>query len=49
MSAYKAYDPRKPVVIIAADQFRLPDVLRHLEAGKVVLVIPAAQPPRKAA
>jgi len=49
VNAYKAYDPQKPVVIIAADQFRLPDVLRHLEAGRVVIVIPATQQPRKAA
>ena len=34
------------VVIVAAQDFRLPDVLRHVEAGRTVLVIPA--PPRSA-
>ncbi|MEV6631897.1 hypothetical protein AB0M54_14210 [Actinoplanes sp. NPDC051470] len=29
-----------PTVIVAPDEFRLPDVLKHIEAGKVVLVMP---------
>jgi hypothetical protein len=27
-------------VVVSPDDFRLPDVLRHIEAGKVVLVMP---------
>jgi hypothetical protein len=35
--------PGKPTVIIPASEFRLPEVLRYLEAGKIVIVIiPAA-------
>jgi hypothetical protein len=33
--------PEKEAVIIQAHEFRLPEVLRHIEAGKTVLVIPA--------
>jgi hypothetical protein len=43
VNAYKADDPEKPAVIVPAQEFRLPDVLRHIEAGRIVLVIPAAQ------
>jgi hypothetical protein len=32
-------------VVIAAAEFRLPDVLRHIEAGKIVRVIPAPRTP----
>ena len=49
MDAYKADDPGKLTVIILAREFRLPEVLRHIEAGKIVLVIPAAQRPPQAA
>ena len=41
MNAYKADDSGKLVVILMAQDFRLPEVLRHIEAGKIVLVIPA--------
>jgi hypothetical protein len=41
VNAYKADKPEKPTVIIHANEFSLPEVLRHLEAGKIVLVIPA--------
>jgi hypothetical protein len=41
VNASKADNPEKPVVIIPANEFSLPKVLRHLEAGKIVLVIPA--------
>ncbi len=46
MNACKADDSGKLTVIILAREFRLPEVLRHIEAGKIVLVIPAAQRPR---
>ena len=49
MNAYKADDSEKPTVIILAQDFRLPEVLRQIEAGRIVLVIPAAQRPPKAA
>jgi hypothetical protein len=44
VNAYKADNPEKPTVIIHAQDFRLPEVFRHIEAGKTVLVIPATQP-----
>ena len=49
MNAYQADDPGKLTVMILARDFRLPDVLRHIEAGKIVLIIPAAQRPPQAA
>jgi hypothetical protein len=49
VNAYKADDQEKQIVIVPAQEFRLPEVLRHLEAGKVVVVIPATQPPPHAA
>ncbi|GAA1880793.1 hypothetical protein GCM10009687_56270 [Asanoa iriomotensis] len=38
-----ADDSETMTVIIRPQDFRLPEVLRHIEAGKIVLVIP--QPP----
>ena len=49
MNAYKADDSEQVIVIIQAKDFRLPEVLRHIEAGRVVLVIPAAKRPPLAA
>jgi hypothetical protein len=49
VNAYKAYDSERPTVIIPAQEFRLPEVLRHIEAGKIVLVVPAIQCPPPAA
>jgi hypothetical protein len=49
VNAYTADDSGKLTVIVLARDFRLPDVLRHIEAGKIVLVIPAAQRPPQAA
>jgi hypothetical protein len=49
VNAYKADDSEKPVVIILAQDFRLPEVLRHIEAGRIVRVIPAPQDPPQAA
>jgi hypothetical protein len=49
VNAYKADDPGKLTVILLAREFRLPEVLRHIEAGKIVLVIPEAQRPPQAA
>ncbi|KJE19875.1 hypothetical protein FF36_05862 [Frankia torreyi] len=37
--------PHGEIVVILAADFRLPNVLRHLEAGKIVLVIPAPREP----
>jgi len=30
------------VVILPAEDFRLPDILRYLEAGRTVLILPAS-------
>jgi len=38
-------DPEKEKVIILAEHFRLPEVLRHIEAGKIVRIIPAPRKP----
>lgn len=49
-SAGNARDPRTyELVIIVARDFRLPEVLRHIEAGRSVLVIPSTQHPPLAA
>lgn len=45
MNAYKADNQERGTVIIAAQDFRLPDVLRHIEAGRIVRVIPAPRNP----
>jgi hypothetical protein len=46
VNAYKADDSEKKIVIIEAEDFRLPEVLRHIEAGRIVRVIlPAPRPP----
>jgi hypothetical protein len=34
------------LVILPAQDIRLPEVLRHIEAGRIVLVIPAPNAPR---
>jgi len=36
--------PEENVVVLAAGEFRLPDVLRHVEAGRIVRIIPAPPP-----
>jgi hypothetical protein len=40
VNAYTADDSGTLTVIVQPRDFRLPDVLRHIEAGKIVLVIP---------
>jgi len=45
VNAYTADDSEKETVIIQADEFRLPEVLRQLEAGRIVRVILPAQRP----
>ena len=45
VEAYKAKDPEKLTVIVLAGDFRLPVVLAHIEAGKIVRVIPGEQRP----
>jgi len=45
VNAYKAYDSGKLTVILLAQHFRLPEVLRHIEAGRLLLVIPATNAP----
>jgi hypothetical protein len=49
VNAYKADDSERPTVIIPAQEFRLPEVLGHIEAGRIVLVVPATQRPPLAA
>jgi hypothetical protein len=48
VNAYTADDSQKPTVIVLAQDFRLPEVLKHIEAGRIVRVIPALQPPQAA-
>jgi hypothetical protein len=38
--------PACVLVILPAQDIRLPEVLRHIEAGRIVLVIPAPNAPR---
>jgi hypothetical protein len=45
VNAYKAEDTEKETVIMLATEFRLADVLRHIEAGKIVRFIPAPRNP----
>jgi len=45
VNAYKADDEEKETVIIEPKDFRLPDVLRHIEAGRIVRIIPAPRNP----
>jgi hypothetical protein len=49
VNAYKADDSEKQTVIILAEDFRLPEALRHIEAGRIVRVIPAIKRPELAA
>ena len=40
MNAYKAHDPdASALVILLPRRITLPEVLRHIEAGKIVLVM----------
>ena len=45
MNAYKADSPEKEIVIIQAHEFKLPEVLAHIKAGKIVRVILTEQWP----
>jgi hypothetical protein len=45
VNAYKADETEKETVTIQATDFRLSDVLRHIEAGRIVRVIPAPRNP----
>jgi hypothetical protein len=45
VNAYKADNTEKETVIMLATDFRLAEVLRHIEAGRIVLVIPAPRNP----
>jgi hypothetical protein len=45
VNAYTADDTEKEIVTIQAHEFRLPEVLRHIEAGRIVRVILPAQRP----
>ena len=45
MNAYTANDTEKEIVTIQPREFRLPEVLRHIEAGKIVRVILPEQRP----
>lgn len=44
VNAYKDYS-EKPIVIIQAHEFRLSEVLKHIEAGRIVRVILPEQRP----
>ena len=45
MNAYQADNSEQVIVIIQAEDFRLPEVLEHIEAGRIVRVIlPAPRP-----
>ena len=45
MNAYKADDSEQVIVIIQAEDFRLPEVLSHIEAGRIVRdILPAQRP-----
>lgn len=39
MNAYKADSPEKEIVIIQSHEFKLPEVLAHIKAGKIIRVI----------
>ena len=39
VNAYKADNSEKPIVIIHVHEFSLPEVLKHIEAGRIVRVI----------
>jgi hypothetical protein len=43
VNALKAEKEEKPVMVIMASEFRLPEILRHIEAGKTIIVIPATE------
>jgi len=45
VNAYKADDTERETVIIEPQDFRLSEVLRHIEAGRIVRVIPAPRNP----
>jgi hypothetical protein len=45
VNAYKAANAEKETVIILAQDFRLSEVLRHIESGRIVRVIPAPRKP----
>jgi hypothetical protein len=45
VNAYKADDTEKETVIMLTTDFRLSDVLAHIEAGKIVRIIPAPRNP----
>ena len=45
VNAYKADSTEKETVIIQSQDFRLSEVLRHIEAGRIVLVIPTPRNP----
>jgi hypothetical protein len=50
VNAYTGNDSELlPAVIVEARKFRLPDALALIEAGKIVLVMPAAESPPQAA
>jgi hypothetical protein len=50
VNAYTAdNESGQPAVIVEAREFRLPAVLAHIEAGKIVLVMPPSPEPAQAA
>jgi hypothetical protein len=49
VNAYTADEAEKETVIIVATDFRLAEVLSHIEAGRIVLIVPPDQRPPQAA
>jgi hypothetical protein len=45
VNAYTADDTEKEIVTIQPHEFRLPEVLRHIEAGRIVRVVLPPQRP----
>jgi hypothetical protein len=45
VDVYTADETEKDIVTIRPEEFRLPEVLRHIEAGKIVRVILPGQRP----
>ena len=49
MADHEMTEPEAPayvLVILPAQDIRLPEVLRHIEAGRIVLIIPTPNAPR---
>jgi hypothetical protein len=45
VNAYTADDSEKETVIMPATDFRLAEVLRHIESGRIVRIVPIPRNP----